>query len=393
MAKDLEELGYVMEHALVDTQNYLLRQRRNRVYATADVSNGQSAAPYGEKMEETMQALGSSDALISFEQIFDMSLPKKPLSSDRQHQKLQQALEAACLKAQSNNIFIDNSTSNSRMAEYAVDVLTCVRPTHAIYSQKLARFVTVKEMWACQGLFESSFENPSAVHDMLARPAEAQDLAGNAFSSTCMQAKLMASMIHSHGWEGIQAEPNCEHSALAESSGEMISDQCSYPMSSPTPRKCSHISVDSSGADELADSKPTGLKRKASSMSDRTVVPLAIEQNDPIVPVDLPVKRRVYGKTKAIVAAQPVHVVASSNLPADDAKLSESEVNQQLASLEHLRLGNSRKKRGRPDQQALALEPRQKKRKYVPRGKIAREGKRSCISIWAKMQLFQVSSN
>ena len=241
MQHDLEQLGYVLEYNRVDTQDYLLPQRRNRIYATADVGNGQCAKSYHLAMQKTMDAM-ASDTQMNFNTFFDTSLPADELTTDRQQTKLKEALEAACLHSQTNNVFIDGSTSNSRSPEYAINVLTCVRPSHQIYSQKLQRWVTITEMWNAQGLFAANFANPQAVHEMLCRPNLAQSLAGNAFSSTVVQAKLIASMVHSNGWETI----------LEGSSNVTVDD--SYPASERYSRSASssNFSVQDSSGDSIS---------------------------------------------------------------------------------------------------------------------------------------------
>ena len=59
MEEDMAQPGYIMEYTKVDTQRFLLRQRRNRVYATADVSTGQCQQDYAAKMRATLASLES----------------------------------------------------------------------------------------------------------------------------------------------------------------------------------------------------------------------------------------------------------------------------------------------------------------------------------------------
>ena len=161
MTKDLGELGYVVEHSKIDAQDYLLPQRRNRVYALADINAGQCSQSFAQKMKATMESM-ASDVLLPFDSVFDTTLPHQQLEG-RQYDKLQEALEKACLQANCQNVFVDTSTSSTRECESATNVLTCVRPTHKIYSHQLQRFVTIQEMWAAQGLFKCNFENQEAV--------------------------------------------------------------------------------------------------------------------------------------------------------------------------------------------------------------------------------------
>ena len=101
-------------------------------------------------------------------------------------------------------MFVDTSTSAAWETEYAENMLTCVRPSHPIFSVKLDRYVTVAEMFTCQGLFKHDFHNPSAIDEILKKaPGDAQDLAGNAFASTCAQAQILASLVNAISWTHI----------------------------------------------------------------------------------------------------------------------------------------------------------------------------------------------
>ena len=159
-------------------------------------------------MLKTMEAL-SSGILIPVDTMMDPNLPEEPLTTERQKGLLQKSIEHASEKYAGKHLFVDGSTSSGRIPEYSHDAMTCIRPSHGIYSAKYKRWVTVEEMWKAQGLWVSNFENPQAVRDMLAtNPKDAQDLCGNAFSGTAVQAKVLASMVHSMGWVNIANEKN-----------------------------------------------------------------------------------------------------------------------------------------------------------------------------------------
>ena len=85
-------------------------------------------------------------------------------------------------------------------------VSTCVRPSHPVFSVKLERFLTVSELFKCQGIWRDDLMNPAALDAVLEVPAKGQDLAGNAFSSTVAQAQLIASLVHAQGWKSISCE-------------------------------------------------------------------------------------------------------------------------------------------------------------------------------------------
>ena len=203
IARDLKNLGYVFQFSKLDAQNYLLNQRRTRVYGTGDLDEGQNADSFRESMRATLSSL-SSDIRFPFETVFDENLPKISLRGNA-YNKVQEAIEKFALQSQSNNIFVDTSTSKDRQAECAVSITTCIRPSHPIWSVRLSRFVTTEEMFRCQGLWKDDFSFPQAISDVLADPTGAQDLAGNAFASTCAQAQVIASLVNAMGWAQIGA--------------------------------------------------------------------------------------------------------------------------------------------------------------------------------------------
>lgn len=176
--RDVDQLGYICEFEKVDTQNYLLRQRRNRVWGTCDLSSGQSMEEYQKNMAATMSSL-SSDQLFDFELSFDMDLPEESLKTDRERAKLQEALHEAMLRHASSDVIVDMQTSAGRQPEKAIGVCTCIRPTHAMYSSRLKRHVKPHELCRNQGIWPDDFRNPSAVNEFIRRyPAKAQELAG-----------------------------------------------------------------------------------------------------------------------------------------------------------------------------------------------------------------------
>ena len=200
--RDLKDRGYLFQWSKMDAQQYLLRQRRNRVYGCADLDEGQDAKLFCQNMQSTIENM-ASDVSFPFDDIFDRTLPKCALHGNALDQ-VNAALEASISKCESQNLFVDTSTSSQRNPEAAEGVTTCIRPSHPIYSTELQRFVTAREMFLCQGLFPQDFENPAAVqHLWETDPKQAQDLAGNAFASTCAQVQLLASLIHAKGWSHI----------------------------------------------------------------------------------------------------------------------------------------------------------------------------------------------
>ena len=351
MSEDLQGLGYLVEWARTDAQDYLLPQRRNRIYATGDINAGQDHETYIEDMKRTMQSM-ASDSLLPFTSVFDITLPEEQLEG-RQFEKLQESVEKACVGAKSQNVFVDMSTSTSRTSESATNVLTCIRPTHKIYSQKLQRFVTAKEMWTCQGLFPESFANPGPVHKMLSQTTRARDLAGNAFAATVMQARVLASLVHAQGWVNVSEDPTSRISRSPSDTGPVLASPTELSSdSSCKKRKPEHAPSHAAGPEPNLDSVPNAGQAP---------------------------KRRCTGKTSQ---------AASMNAPKGLLEL------DQMRELKHekpRRPGRPKKNSEGADKPATSGGDPPKKRKHddSEKPKVAREGKRPCITIWAKMRLFK----
>lgn len=253
MARDLKQLGYVFQHSKVDSQNYLLLQRRNRVYGLGDLDCGQSSGDLAKRLLTTMLDLASESNSFAFDDVFDSSLPKCALRGNALD-KVNQAVERSLIDNKSQNLFVDTSTSADRDAEVAVGVCTCIRPSHPIYSVKLGRYVTVGELFNCQGLWKEDFRRPEAIDRLLQLPAKAQDLCGNAFSSTVSQAFLLASLVHGQGWKNIDLK-----------STEQADLEAAYNTAGPSSASDLEADTPPSDHESFATPRPTTTKRAISA--------------------------------------------------------------------------------------------------------------------------------
>lgn len=173
----MKQLGYTFTWQLVDTQLFLLRQRRTRVWGVADLMSNVSESELSTKMSETTERM-TSDVHFPYDKVFDTTRPKEKLLNQTQKSKLKQAIEKSELNGNGDDVFIDCSTSRDRDSEFCNGISTCIRPTHKVYSNKLQRFLTTKELWSCQGLWLDSFPNADAVKEIMKSRTNAQDLAG-----------------------------------------------------------------------------------------------------------------------------------------------------------------------------------------------------------------------
>ena len=94
--------------------------------------------------------------------------------------------------------FVDTSSSEFR-GESCKGSTTCIKPTHRIWSTKMGRALTVREMANVQGIWPVDMANPSAFEALLSSPKLAQSMIGNGFTTTMAQAQLIAILVHSQG--------------------------------------------------------------------------------------------------------------------------------------------------------------------------------------------------
>lgn len=170
----------------VDSQRYLLPQRRNRCWGAAIVNTGKETSD--DFTEAFTKSLESLESTFQFPVKMNFGdLPVEPPKAGR-HEKL---LEAAKQAEGTQDVYVDCSTTESR-CDKAVGVLPCVTPTHPVYSGLLERYMGPRDFMQAQGWWESCFA--ADVYSEMIKTI-AQDLCGNGFSSTVCQATTLATMV------------------------------------------------------------------------------------------------------------------------------------------------------------------------------------------------------
>jgi hypothetical protein len=170
---------------ILDSQYYLLPQRRNRVWGLAFLITGQDTVESVDKWYK--QALLSLRSNFQFpvEQIF-LKRPEEPPSNKR----IKALVDIAKTKyPYSNNVFIDASSSIDWQM-MGDGVIPCLAPSHDVYSTGLRRYLQAEDVLNAQGLFRSCFNREAYA----ALQEQAQEIAGNSFSSTVCQAVLMTAL-------------------------------------------------------------------------------------------------------------------------------------------------------------------------------------------------------
>ncbi|CAK9065390.1 unnamed protein product [Durusdinium trenchii] len=132
------------------------------------------------------------------EECFDPNEPEEQPRGARICDILAAAMEKA-RAGEGETIFVDCSTSRERNVESAANVLTCVTPKHEIYLNLLSRYVKPQEYLNAQGIWRVDAENVQA-YDKMLENGLAQELAGNSFTSTVVQAVVLASFVTCECW-------------------------------------------------------------------------------------------------------------------------------------------------------------------------------------------------
>ncbi|CAE7302174.1 unnamed protein product, partial [Symbiodinium microadriaticum] len=96
------------------------------------------------------------------------------------------------------------AVSSQREQEHAVGMATCLRPSTRVYSLRLRRFLSAMEHLMLQGIFPTDFAHPEVVEMLAQKATMAKDMAGNAFSTTVLQANLLALLVNSAAWRVIR---------------------------------------------------------------------------------------------------------------------------------------------------------------------------------------------
>ena len=204
LIKDLGDRGHSFSFSKVDANNYLLPQRRNRVFGCSS-ANGLKTS---EKMASEQHAwkaifgklgLGPKDQHFSLDDFLEPGLDPSPLHGpeDVRNWDLIQAKLKKNKVSQDACVCLHMGSSEKRI-EYMVGASTCIRPSHEIWCSQVQRPLVGIESLRLQGSFPEDYPYPEEVRGLPENLS--RDLAGNAFPTTVLQANVIASMISHAAW-------------------------------------------------------------------------------------------------------------------------------------------------------------------------------------------------
>ena len=96
-----------------------------------------------------------------------------------------------------------DTASSKEWCESALDVSTCLTPTHSVYSVELQRYLLPTEHLSLQGIWRQDSENHQAFDTMAENGKLARDLAGNSFSGTVAQAAVISCLVTCDAWRHV----------------------------------------------------------------------------------------------------------------------------------------------------------------------------------------------
>lgn len=172
-------------------------QRRERVWGSSCL--GEDKDTYPLRMRLTLQRVQSTQR-FPLRSILRDDLPEEDEPTGETVQKHFQSIKAACesRRVSLSSATFDTSTSRSRKPEFAIDMLTCIRPSHRIWAFGPKRYVDPQEMLKAHGVFAQELPNPSALQDLTS--SQAHDFAGHAFSTSALVAKVLCTMVNANAW-------------------------------------------------------------------------------------------------------------------------------------------------------------------------------------------------
>lgn len=123
----------------------------------------------------------------------DVNFPDMP-EEDLRIPRHRDLVHAASQRSASDNLFVDCSSSEKYLS-FGENVTPPIVPTHPYYSTYLKRYLTGEDCLQAQGMWETCW-TPEAYEMLFEKKTFAQEIAGNAFSTTvCLATTMVAFMI------------------------------------------------------------------------------------------------------------------------------------------------------------------------------------------------------
>ena len=214
------EKGFVFSHyglckvwAVHDSKDYILPQRRNRVWGIVALNNGKNTeSDIDMEYKACMEAMKSN-----FRFDLDSYFPPAPEMeiTNSNHQALVEAVRKDSFG--NTDMYVDCSTSLGRRM-VAQDAVPCITPTHPYFSLRMNRYLSSVDLMNSQGLWQSAFSADGYQH-LLDNPTLAQSFTGNSFSGPVVQSVFLSSLICCQdAWKTVPSRAETQNLPVVEAS-------------------------------------------------------------------------------------------------------------------------------------------------------------------------------
>ena len=186
-------------------------------------------------------------------------------------------------------MFVDVSSSQQRRGkEHGVDVVPCILPSHPVWSTSLHRFVQPREFLGLQAIWECDAPEPEIFRQMIQKATFCQDMAGNSFTGTVVQAVCLATLSTASTWLDVR----CGQAHSPDSTSSVVK------MESEEASKRESMETVEESSVENGKGNTESLKRKASSSSDLVLPMRRVRGKKPpsLLSVKIKSKRGAGGK-------------------------------------------------------------------------------------------------
>jgi hypothetical protein len=197
--------GYAFDHKVLDSQDYLLPQRRNRCWMFA--YDGREHQLAVEKTGNQVVRL-ASDHFFDFDKLFraaGVAKGKDANLNPRQTRVVRAALRKLAPAERTKDVVVDVAKSEER-APVCVGAAPCIVPNSQPYRTKTQRVLTPEQVHACQGIYLSDF--PALQEYAKNKGPLTRDLAGNAFSTTVCMAVVISAFVNAPSKREASPEPS-----------------------------------------------------------------------------------------------------------------------------------------------------------------------------------------
>lgn len=211
LIRDLENKGHAFSYSKVDTNNYLLPQRRNRVFGCSSHKGAKTPEQVDSEKQQWKHVfgklgMGPASQQFTLEDILLPDLEKRPLQA-AQDVRNWQLIKSKVKRAKQNGPLCMHMGSSEARLEYMVGASTCVRPSHEIFCGLAGRPFVGTELLRLQGSFGSDYPHPEEIERL--PEGLAKDMAGNAFPTTVLQANFISSLVCHNAWQDVAARVDC----------------------------------------------------------------------------------------------------------------------------------------------------------------------------------------